>query len=277
MLLVDSTGEPVEQYVYEDYGQPEILNATGNVLEMSAVGNTSLFTGRQWDLEEASYHYRTRLLDPLVGRFEVRDLIGLWGDTGSLGNAVSYVGNSPGAKTDPFGYEAVHGPRPMPVPTPNAEQQTEYQMTCYRAYKMTIKNTEGCNETMDSLACGYIHCVNNCLGAKYCGHTVTRMGSYLVEKGQKWMCKYVDADIEKGDAGGCWSADQDSDWPDNAMGRDCARKKCNDCYDCCAKSLGGRTKKDLPEGFGTPRPPSRTYRDQLDKYRKGVRSTTPRG
>jgi RHS repeat-associated protein len=46
--------------------------------------------------------YRTRYLDPKVGRFTTRDTIGIWGDPANLGNGYAYVGNNPWSETDPL-------------------------------------------------------------------------------------------------------------------------------------------------------------------------------
>ncbi|MFO0974206.1 MAG: RHS repeat-associated core domain-containing protein [Phycisphaerae bacterium] len=77
--------------------------------DRSAIGNPYLFTGREYDPETGWYNFRTRYLDPRAGRFTTRDVIGLWGDAGNLGNAYAYVGNNPATYSDPFGLE---GPRP---------------------------------------------------------------------------------------------------------------------------------------------------------------------
>ncbi len=52
------------------------------------------------------YHYRTRYLEPSLGRFTVRDLIGVWGDEGNVGNGVAYVESNPLLYFDAFGEQA---------------------------------------------------------------------------------------------------------------------------------------------------------------------------
>ena len=77
--------------------------AGGAALSQSAIGNSLLFTGRRYDTESGLNYYRTRYMDPLAGRFTTRDTIGIWGDTGNVGNALAYVNNRPVSVVDPMG------------------------------------------------------------------------------------------------------------------------------------------------------------------------------
>ena len=65
-----------------------------------------LYCGRRYDTETGLYWYRTRYMDPVLGRFTSRDLIGVWGDLLNMGNALAYVGNFPLTLIDPFGLGA---------------------------------------------------------------------------------------------------------------------------------------------------------------------------
>jgi RHS repeat-associated protein len=69
----------------------------------SSAGNPYLFSGRRYDVETELYYYRTRYLDPAVGRFLTRDALGIWGDPLNLGAATTYVGNNPWVNRDPHG------------------------------------------------------------------------------------------------------------------------------------------------------------------------------
>ena len=102
--VTDNSGGVVEQYDYEDYGQPSFSDGSGAPLAGSVIGNSTLFTGRCYDPETGLYYYRTRYLDPTAGRFTTRDSIGIWEDEAALGNGYVYVGNNPGARVDPYGY-----------------------------------------------------------------------------------------------------------------------------------------------------------------------------
>ncbi len=105
--VTDSTGAILEQYRYDDYGQPTFLNATGTVIPASQITNATLYTGRRYDAETGLYYYRTRFLDIKAGRFITRDSLGIWGDGANLGNGFAYVGNRPPSATDPSGQKLV--------------------------------------------------------------------------------------------------------------------------------------------------------------------------
>ncbi len=81
--LTDSTGTPVERYVYDSYGEPTVLNGSYGALPAnawgtphSAVTNFYLFTGRELDEETGLYFYRARYYDSVKGRFLQRDPLG---------------------------------------------------------------------------------------------------------------------------------------------------------------------------------------------------------
>ncbi|HLK58391.1 MAG TPA: RHS repeat-associated core domain-containing protein [Chthonomonadaceae bacterium] len=114
--LTDSSGRVVEGYQYDAYGRQTVLRSAvvNGLLEFardhlatvggfSGKGNPFMFTGRRLDAEIGMYYYRTRYLDPLMGRFTSRDAFGTWADIGNFGNAYSYVGNRPTVKVDPRG------------------------------------------------------------------------------------------------------------------------------------------------------------------------------
>jgi RHS repeat-associated protein len=103
MAVTDAAGDPAERYEYADYGRPEFFDASGTPIPASAIANPYLFTGREYDAETGWYYYRTRYLDPVAGRFTVRDTIGIWGDQANIGNASGYVANSTYSTVDPFG------------------------------------------------------------------------------------------------------------------------------------------------------------------------------
>ncbi|MEM7245002.1 MAG: RHS repeat-associated core domain-containing protein [Acidobacteriota bacterium] len=107
LALSDATGVVRERYDYQDYGLPSFFAADGALLSESQVGNHYLFNGRRWDQESGLYHYRTRYLDPLAGRFLTRDVVGIWADPINLGNGYAYVGNNPWSHVDPMGEGAL--------------------------------------------------------------------------------------------------------------------------------------------------------------------------
>ena len=103
--LSDSGGVVVERYEYDDFGQVTIRDGSGKRITGSALANPYLFTGRRLDLETGWYEYRTRYMDPSVGKFTTRDPIGIWGDSANLGNSLILLGCRPMSLLDPFGLE----------------------------------------------------------------------------------------------------------------------------------------------------------------------------
>ena len=117
--LTNTAGDVVERYRYDDFGAPHIYDpSTGVARSASNYGNPYLFTGRAYDADLGLYDYRTRHLQPGLGRFTTRDQIGLWGDSLNLGNPYTYVGNAPGMFVDPYGLFT-----PLP---PVTENETGY-------------------------------------------------------------------------------------------------------------------------------------------------------
>jgi len=102
MALSDASGAPVERYEYADYGQPLDPSSLSGFVA-SSLGNSLLFTGRRYNSESTLYYYRTRYLDPTIGRFTTRDIIGIWGDRRNLGSVYGYLGNNPYSFADPLG------------------------------------------------------------------------------------------------------------------------------------------------------------------------------
>lgn len=104
MALSDETGSVVERYEYGDYGLTLNAATLARVLgNPSAVGNPYLFQGRRYDSEFGMYYFRTRYLDPRVGRFITRDTLGTWGDSLAHGSATAAFASSPFTRRDPFG------------------------------------------------------------------------------------------------------------------------------------------------------------------------------
>jgi RHS repeat-associated protein len=69
ILLTNQSGNLIEQYDYDAFGQPYFYNAIGQVRTETAEGNRFLFTGREWLSELRGYDYRNRLYIPQLGRF----------------------------------------------------------------------------------------------------------------------------------------------------------------------------------------------------------------
>ncbi|NKB23506.1 MAG: hypothetical protein GKR87_03820 [Kiritimatiellae bacterium] len=103
VAVSDTNGAVVERYAYDDYGQPTFLNQSAISIPQSEIRNSYFFTGWRYNPETEFFYYRTRYLDPKVGRFTTRDTIGVWGDSKNVGNGYTYVGNAPISFTDPYG------------------------------------------------------------------------------------------------------------------------------------------------------------------------------
>jgi len=101
ILLTDGSGNLVEQYEYDAFGQPYFYGAGGALLANgSAYGNRFLFTGREYLSALKLYDYRNRLYQPELGRF-------MQPDPKEFGagdyNLYRYCHNDPINKSDPFG------------------------------------------------------------------------------------------------------------------------------------------------------------------------------
>jgi len=92
----------VERYVYDPYGNVTVLDPdfTPDADNISDYNNTTLYTGREYDLETGLYNYRARYYHAQLGRFTGRDPIAYAaGDA----NLYRYVGNGPVNAVDPSG------------------------------------------------------------------------------------------------------------------------------------------------------------------------------
>jgi RHS repeat-associated protein len=109
--LTDSSGGPVERYVYDAYGEPTVLDGNYNPEPLNAwgtphseVNNIYLFTGRQFDEERGLYFYRARYYHPALGRFLQRDPAS---PEKAVINLYEYVDSNPVNETDPTGRQAM--------------------------------------------------------------------------------------------------------------------------------------------------------------------------
>jgi RHS repeat-associated protein len=94
--LTDSSGKTAETIEYEAYGQAAVKDTNGNLHTTSTLGNTFLFTGREFDSETGLYFYRARTLDAESGRFLQEDLL-------PRINQYAYALDSPEQYVDPQG------------------------------------------------------------------------------------------------------------------------------------------------------------------------------
>jgi RHS repeat-associated protein len=97
--VTDANGQVVERYKYGLYGMPTFMDAAGNVIPKSTIGNNILFQGREYEPETNFYYFRARHLDPIMGRFLSTDPMG-YQDSMNLYQAFN---QNPVNFVDPFG------------------------------------------------------------------------------------------------------------------------------------------------------------------------------
>ena len=99
IAITDETGTIVEEYVYDIFGKPYSKQIDWKItkLKKSPVGNTRMYTGREYDRGLKLYYNRARYYDPKLARFISRDPIDIADDV----NLYAYVGNNSIMYTDP--------------------------------------------------------------------------------------------------------------------------------------------------------------------------------
>ena len=109
--ITDGAAAVVERYAYDAYGQPSVTTGAGVPVAPnawgtphSAAGNPYLFTGREFDEETGLLQYRTRVHDPLKGRFLQRDSL----EYVDSMNLYEYVQSNPLRATDPYGHDTYY-------------------------------------------------------------------------------------------------------------------------------------------------------------------------
>ncbi|MFN2624267.1 MAG: RHS repeat-associated core domain-containing protein, partial [Chthoniobacterales bacterium] len=102
--LLDISGNVIEQYSYDAFGQATITDRDGNVDSRwnasSSVGNHFMFQGREYFSEIGLYDFRHRFYDPGFGHFLQSDPLGFGGGDANL---FRYCGGDPVNRRDPFG------------------------------------------------------------------------------------------------------------------------------------------------------------------------------
>jgi RHS repeat-associated protein len=108
--ITDATGNLVEQYRYDVYGEPTIYDSTFNPQPSTAIGNRLLFQGRDRDPDTSLYNFRNRYYSPMLGRFVQVDPVREKGGP----NLYGFAENDPINHYDRFG---LFGCRPPPCTT----------------------------------------------------------------------------------------------------------------------------------------------------------------
>ena len=102
--ITDSTGNTIESYTYDSFGNPTVLDQSGLEIPESTMSNPYLFTGREYDSESGLYYFRRRYYDPRIGRFLSEDSLAGFVNTPSSFNLYPYLSNNPLVFSDPFGF-----------------------------------------------------------------------------------------------------------------------------------------------------------------------------
>ncbi len=102
--ITSSTGWIIDEYSYTIFGKAYRKNLNWLYKPVtwtndSPIGNTRLYTGREYDKEISLYYLRARYYDAGLWRFVSRDPIGMKDNV----NLYTYVGNSPVIYKDPTG------------------------------------------------------------------------------------------------------------------------------------------------------------------------------
>lgn len=99
-LVLSNENGNVEEYVlYDAYGSPTFVGINGNISSVSFIGNTILFTGREYDYSIDGYYNRLRIMNPTIGRFMQKDPLLYWDGM----NYNLYCLNNPIILSDPSG------------------------------------------------------------------------------------------------------------------------------------------------------------------------------
>jgi RHS repeat-associated protein len=110
-ILTDVSGQILNQYDYDSFGQP--------IQELETRANLIRFAGRPWEAALGLSDLRARWYDPALGRFLSQDPLGFGSGSSNL---YSYVFNSPVNYRDPDGRQtATPLPSPLgpPIPLPD--------------------------------------------------------------------------------------------------------------------------------------------------------------
>jgi len=100
VALLDSSGNVVERYAYDPFGQVAVLDANWNVLAASDFGWLYLHQGGRLDSISSLYHFRHRDYSPTLGRWISLDPLGY--DAGDV-NLYRALGNDLLNRLDPLG------------------------------------------------------------------------------------------------------------------------------------------------------------------------------
>ena len=105
-FLLDASGNGIEKYSYDAFGQAKITDWNGGARSDSTYGNRFMYSGREFFSGLGLYDMRHRVYDPNMGRFYQTDPIGFGGDPLNL---YRFSGNNPLLGGDPMGLFSIGG------------------------------------------------------------------------------------------------------------------------------------------------------------------------
>jgi RHS repeat-associated protein len=150
--ITTSTGTIAERYAYSAYGQPTILDASGSILNASAISNRYTYTGREWDATLGLHYFRERWISPSAGRFLSRDPIGFKAGT----NHYRFIRSRALRYLDPMGHDIECFPAGTLYPDPDSYDPdtqrpfSEWQVRIWlrRHLSATCANCNNCINTV---------------------------------------------------------------------------------------------------------------------------------
>jgi RHS repeat-associated protein len=258
------------------YGQVQFLTSNFYPLPSSQHANPYTFTGRELDtLDNNTLHlmyYRARYYDPDTGRFMQRDPLGVNPAGRKLNsfkprqqyadgmNVYEYVASIPTILSDPYGLMWV---QPTPCDMIRSRIQNEAAAIVIAGALLMGPGAVYDTYPVHKNDWPHQHCVWNCRMARKgrdaegasaikeaIDEAIADLRDELIDSGcYEGASDFLKINLE----GPACSASQESDFRDNATGRDMCGDRCDkrSCEQCCAEN---GVPSGTPEGPGTNRP-----------------------
>jgi RHS repeat-associated protein len=276
VALTDYSGSVLERYEYDAYGDCYVMDASYNPRTKSSYGNPFYFTGRELDVFDNGnlkvYNYRHRYYDSYTGRFTTHDPLGItpnaqWpngfgpiGQYKDVVNVYEYISSNPLLGTDPLG---LIGFPPIGLGPASSLLKCGIFAKIADVILAGKKAMPGAPFSVLGGGNPWKHCLWSCNMTKAKGEDFAEdMGK------KKEELDIAIADLTDAISDECWkkefpgmdllrktlsawacSADQGSDYEDNAAGRDCGSDpslSVISCVQCCSWVKG--INPETPEG-----------------------------
>ena len=101
--ILDDEGDIVAEYVYDAWGNCEIIHSVGGMAELNAIR----YRGYYYDVETGLYYLKSRYYDAKTGRFISMDAIGILNTAQNYINGLNlyaYANNNPVMNIDENGF-----------------------------------------------------------------------------------------------------------------------------------------------------------------------------